>query len=226
MDHLRSRKMTRIHKEGHSFLFFLFLCLLGINLLLYVFNFSQIILCISVAISAINFIFFLQFFRHPFINKNINKNKIISPANGKVVFIGETYEDEFFNDKKIMVSIFMSPFDVHLNRYPISGKIKYYKYHKGKYLVAWHPKSSSLNERTTTVIENKNTSILVRQIAGFVARRIVNYSKLGINVNQSSQLGFIKFGSRADIFLPLNSKVNIKLNQKTVGGETEIAQLN
>ena len=218
--------MARIHKEGHSFLFFLFLCLLGINLLLYVFNFSQIILCVSVSISALNFIFFLQFFRNPLINKNTEKNKIISPANGKVVFIGESHEYEFFNEKKIMVSIFMSPFDVHLNRYPISGKIKYYKYHKGKYLVAWHPKSSLLNERTTTVIENKNISILVRQIAGFVARRIVNYSKLGDSVNQADQLGFIKFGSRADIFLPINTKVNVKLNQKTVGGVTEIAELN
>ena len=125
-----------------------------------------------------------------------------------------------------MISIFMSPFDVHINRYPTSGKIKYYKYHKGKYLVAWHPKSSLLNERTTTVIENENTSILVRQIAGFVARRIVNYSKFGDSVNQADQLGFIKFGSRADIFLPINTKVNVKLNQKTVGGVTEIAELN
>ena len=218
--------MVRIHKEGYSFLFFLFLCLVGINVLFYLFKIPQIITIGVFAFSILTFIFFLQFFRNPHINKNIDKNKIISPANGKVVFIGESHEDEFFNEKKIMISIFMSPFDVHINRYPTSGKIKYYKYHKGKYLVAWHPKSSLLNERTTTVIENENTSILVRQIAGFVARRIVNYSKFGDSVNQADQLGFIKFGSRADIFLPINTKVNVKLNQKTVGGVTEIAELN
>ena len=171
------------------------------------------------------FVFFLQFFRHPFIAKNYNDNKIISPANGKVVFVGEVYEDEFFKEKKLLVSIFMSPFDVHINRYPISGTVKYYKYHKGKYLVAWHPKSSSLNERTTTVIENTKTTILLRQIAGLVARRILNYSKVGSEVNQCDQLGFIKFGSRADIYLPVETKINIKINQKTIAGDTEIASL-
>ena len=119
----------------------------------------------------------------------------------------------------------MSPFDVHINRYPISGIVKYYKYHKGKYLVAWHPKSSTKNERTTTVIANKKILVLVRQIAGLVARRIINYSKVGSEVNQCDQLGFIKFGSRADIYLPLGTKVNIKINQKTIAGETEIASL-
>ena len=119
----------------------------------------------------------------------------------------------------------MSPLDVHINRNPISGVIKYYKYHKGKYLVAWHPKSSKLNERTTTVIENDKIEIMVRQIAGFVARRIVNYSKEGAKVKQCDQMGFIKFGSRADIFLPIGTKVSVKKNQKTVGGETEIANL-
>ena len=119
----------------------------------------------------------------------------------------------------------MSPFDVHINRYPISGTVKYYKYHKGKYLVAWHPKSSSLNERTTTVIENTKTTILLRQIAGLVARRILNYSKVGFEVNQCDQLGFIKFGSRADIYLPVETKINIKINQKTIAGDTEIASL-
>ena len=119
----------------------------------------------------------------------------------------------------------MSPFDVHINRYPISGKIKYYKYHKGKYLVAWHPKSSTKNERTTTVIDNNKTKILVRQIAGLVARRIINYSTVGSKVNQSDQMGFIKFGSRADIFLPLNFKSTIKLNEKTIAGETVLGNL-
>ena len=152
-------------------------------------------------------------------------NKIISPANGKVVNIEEAYEDEYFGEKKILISIFMSPFDVHINRNPISGTVKYYQYHKGKFLVAWHPKSSLLNERTTTVIENNKITLLVRQIAGMVARRIVNYTKLKDQVKQSEELGFIKFGSRADIYLPLNFNVTVKKGDKTVGGVTEIGHL-
>ena len=217
--------MVRIHKEGYSFLFVLGLLLLGGNTILYLSVYSGAFLYLVSFFSLFVFVFFLQFFRHPFIAKNYNDNKIISPDNGKVVFVGEVYEDEFFKEKKLLVSIFMSPFDVHINRYPISGTVKYYKYHKGKYLVAWHPKSSSLNERTTTVIENKKNTILVRQIAGLVARRIINYSKVGSEVNQCDQLGFIKFGSRADIFLPLDSKLVIKTNQNTIAGQTEIAVL-
>ena len=217
--------MVRIHKEGYSFLFVLGLLLLGGNTILYLSIYSGAFLYLVSFFSLFVFVFFLQFFRNPFIAKNYNDNKIISPANGKVVFVGEVYEDEFFKEKKLLVSIFMSPFDVHINRYPISGIVKYYKYHKGKYLVAWHPKSSTKNERTTTVIANKKISVLVRQIAGLVARRIINYSKVGSEVNQCDQLGFIKFGSRADIYLPLGTKVNIKINQKTIAGETEIASL-
>ena len=217
--------MVRIHKEGYSFLFVLGLLLLGGNTIFYLSVYSGTFLYLVSFFSLFVFIFFLQFFRHPFIAKNYNDNKIISPANGKVVFVGEVYEDEFFKEKKLLVSIFMSPFDVHINRYPISGTVKYYKYHKGKYLVAWHPKSSSLNERTTTVIENKKIIILVRQIAGLVARRIINYSKVDSEVNQCDQLGFIKFGSRADIYLPIETKINIKINQKTIAGDTEIASL-
>tara|TARA_Y100000741_G_C18164613_1_gene522648 strand:- start:265 stop:840 length:576 start_codon:yes stop_codon:yes gene_type:complete len=186
---------------------------------------SQWIKITIILVIVLEFLFFLQFFRSPVINKNTGENKIISPANGKVVHIGEVYEDEYFKEKKLMISIFMSPMDVHINRNPISGLIKYYKYHKGKYLVAWHPKSSKLNERTTTVIENDKIEIMVRQIAGFVARRIINYSKEGANVKQCDQMGFIKFGSRADIFLPIGTKVSIKENQKTISGETEIANL-
>ena len=217
--------MVRIHKEGYSFLFVLGLLLLGGNTILYLSIYSGAFLYLVSFFSLFVFVFFLQFFRHPFIAKNYNDNKIISPANGKVVFVGEVYEDEFFKEKKLLVSIFMSPFDVHINRYPISGTVKYYKYHKGKYLVAWHPKSSSLNERTTTVIENKKITLLVRQIAGLVARRIINYSKVDCEINQCDQLGFIKFGSRADIYLPIETKINIKINQKTIAGETEIASL-
>ncbi|MAK07743.1 MAG: phosphatidylserine decarboxylase family protein [Marinoscillum sp.] len=217
--------MVRIHKEGYKFLSVLFILGFTVNLIVLMLDISQWIKIIIIFLIFIEFLFFLQFFRSPIINKNTGQNKIISPANGEVVHIGEVYEDEYFNDKKIMISIFMSPLDVHINRNPISGVIKYYKYHKGKYLVAWHPKSSKLNERTTTVIENDKIEIMVRQIAGFVARRIVNYSKEGAKVKQCDQMGFIKFGSRADIFLPIGTKVSVKKNQKTVGGETEIANL-
>ena len=217
--------MVRIHKEGYSFLFVLGLLLLGGNTILYLSIYSGAFLYLVSFFSLFVFVFFLQFFRHPFIAKNYNDNKIISPANGKVVFVGEVYEDEFFKEKKLLVSIFMSPFDVHINRYPISGIVKYYKYHKGKYLVAWHPKSSTKNERTTTVIANKKISVLVRQIAGLVARRIINYSKVGSEVNQCDQLGFIKFGSRADIFLPLDFKPEVKLKQKTTAGVTVLGKL-
>ena len=215
--------MVRIHKEGKYFLVVLFVVLLIINTTILISGKLNYIYSVSVSIPL--FAFFLQFFRDPYINKSIDNNKIISPANGKVVYIGESYEGEYFKEKKLQISIFMSPFDVHINRYPISGKIKYYKYHKGKYLVAWHPKSSTKNERTTTVIDNNKIKILVRQIAGLVARRIINYSTVGAKVNQSDQMGFIKFGSRADIFLPLSFKPIVKLDQKTIAGETILGNL-
>ena len=218
------KKMMRIHKEGRFFLGILFISLIVINLFIHYFFLS--IFFISSLLSFSVFLFFLQFFRNPKIDKRERENSIISPANGKVVFIGESYEGEYFKEKKLQISIFMSPFDVHVNRYPTSGKIKYYQYHKGKYLVAWHPKSSTKNERTTTVIENKKITVLVRQIAGLVARRIINYSKLNSNIKQSDQLGFIKFGSRADIFLPLDFKPKIKVDQKTIAGVTELGIIN
>ncbi len=217
--------MVRIHKEGYKFLSVLFILGFTVNLIVLMLDISQWIKITIILVIVLEFLFFLQFFRSPVINKNTGENKIISPANGKVVHIGEVYEDEYFKEKKLMISIFMSPLDVHINRNPISGLIKYYKYHNGKYLVAWHPKSSKLNERTTTVIKNDKIEIMVRQIAGFVARRIINYSKEGANVKQCDQMGFIKFGSRADIFLPIGTKVSIKENQKTISGETEIANL-
>lgn len=217
--------MVRIHKEGYKFLSVLFILGFTVNLIVLMLDISQWIKITIILVIVLEFLFFLQFFRSPVINKNTGENKIISPANGKVVHIGEVYEDEYFKEKKLMISIFMSPLDVHINRNPISGLIKYYKYHKGKYLVAWHPKSSKLNERTTTVIENDKIEIMVRQIAGFVARRIINYSKEGAYVKQCDQMGFIKFGSRADVFLPIGTKVSIKENQKTISGETEIANL-
>ncbi len=223
---LPSKKMVRIHKEGHSFLLVLFILFLGINITFQLSEITGFYLNIILFSSVLIFLFFLQFFRNPLLPFKVDENKIISPANGKVVNIGEAYEDEYFREKKTIVSIFMSPFDVHINRNPISGIVRYYKYHKGKYLVAWHPKSSILNERTTTVIENKKITILVRQIAGFVARRIINNTKVNNQVIQSDELGFIKFGSRADIYLPLECKIKIKKGDKTIAGITEICSLN
>ncbi len=166
----------------------------------------------------------LQFFRNPKRDVIINDNHIIAPVDGKVVVIEEVYESEYFKDKRLQVSIFMSPINVHVTRYPVSGKINFSKYHPGKYLVAWHPKASTENERTTVVIENKIFGeILYRQIAGALARRIINYAEEGMQVVQGTDAGFIKFGSRVDLFLPLGTKINVKLNDKAVGGKTIIA---
>lgn len=172
------------------------------------------------------YILILQFFRNPKRFTHLNDFHITSPVDGKVVVIEEVHESEYFNDKRIQVSIFMSPLNVHVTRYPVSGKILYSKYHPGKYLVAWHPKSSEENERTTIVVENAAFGlVLYRQIAGALARRIVNYAKKDQNVIQGADAGFIKFGSRVDLFLPLGSALNIELNQKVRGGETVIAKL-
>src|SRR6187551_1860557 len=169
-------------------------------------------------------IIILQFFRNPKRTVEINENHIIAPVDGKVVVIEEVYESEYFKDKRIQVSIFMSPINVHVTRYAISGLVKYSKYHPGKYLVAWHPKASEENERTTVVVENPVFGeILYRQIAGALARRIVNYAKEGMQVVQGTDAGFIKFGSRVDLYLPLGTQVNVKLNEKAVGGKPIIA---
>jgi phosphatidylserine decarboxylase len=175
----------------------------------------------------VGFILVLQFFRDPKRNTLINDRQIIAPADGKVVVIEEVVEKEYFKDKRRQISIFMSPLNVHVTRYPVSGIVKYSKYHPGKYLVAWHPKSSEENERTTIVVENKSCGeILYRQIAGAVARRIVNYAKTNKQVIQGEDAGFIKFGSRIDIFVPLDMKIEVNLNQKTRGGETILASNN
>ena len=166
----------------------------------------------------------LQFFRNPKITVNENENHILSAVDGKVVIIKEVFEPEFFKEKKLQVSIFMSPLNVHVTRYPTSGDIIFSKYHPGAYLVAWHPKSSTKNERTTIVLQNKVFGkILYRQIAGALARRIVNYAKVGDLAEQGKDAGFIKFGSRVDLFLPIGTKLNVKLNQKVKGGITVIA---
>jgi phosphatidylserine decarboxylase len=169
-------------------------------------------------------ILILQFFRNPKRVVEINDNHIIAPVDGKVVVIEEVFESEYFKDKRLQVSIFMSPINVHVTRYPVNGKVKFSKYHPGKFLVAWHPKASEENERTTVVIDNRIFGeILYRQIAGALARRIVNYAQEGMQVVQGTDAGFIKFGSRVDLFLPIGTKINVTLNQKTVGGKTIIA---
>jgi phosphatidylserine decarboxylase len=169
-------------------------------------------------------IIILQFFRNPKRTVEINENHIIAPVDGKVVVIEEVFEGEYFKDKRIQVSIFMSPINVHVTRYAISGLVKFSKYHPGKFLVAWHPKASEENERTTIVVENRTFgAILYRQIAGALAKRIVNYAQEGMQVVQGTDAGFIKFGSRVDIFLPLGTPINVELNQKAIGGKTIIA---
>ena len=169
-------------------------------------------------------IIILQFFRNPKRTVVQNENQILSPVDGKVVVIEEVFESEYFKEKRIQVSIFMSPINVHVTRYALSGIVKFSKYHPGKFLVAWHPKASEENERTTIVVENKTFgAILYRQIAGALARRIVNYAEEGMQVIQGEDAGFIKFGSRVDVFLPLGTPINVVLNQKAIGGKTIIA---
>ena len=166
----------------------------------------------------------LQFFRNPVRTVKINDNHIIAPVDGKVVVIEEVFEGEYFKDKRLQVSIFMSPINVHVTRYALNGEVKFSKYHPGKFLVAWHPKASEENERTTVVIKNRVFGeVLYRQIAGALARRIVNYAEEGMHVTQGTDAGFIKFGSRVDLFLPLGTKINVKLKDKAIGGKTIIA---
>jgi phosphatidylserine decarboxylase len=176
--------------------------------------------------SIIVLVLVLQFFRNPKRETLVNENHIISPVDGKVVVIEEVFEKEYFKDKRLQVSIFMSPINVHVTRYAISGKVVFSKYHPGKYLVAWHPKSSELNERTTVVLENSTVGkILYRQIAGAVARRIVNYAKIGDKAIQGADAGFIKFGSRVDLFLPVGTKINVAIEQVIKGGVDKIATI-
>ena len=212
------------HKEGHNIiLIFLFVVISDILLLEYIFN-DGLIKTLLQTISILILILILQFFRNPSRKTILNDNHVISPVDGKVVNIEKVFEKEYFKDERIIISIFMSPFNVHVTRYPISGKINFSKYHPGDYLVAWHPKSSEKNERTTIVVENQVFGeVLYRQIAGALARRIVNYAKVGDIAIQGNDAGFIKFGSRVDVYLPLDSEVKVKLNQHLKGGEDIIA---
>ena len=216
-----------IHKEGRTLLFVLLIALFIINWAIGIyFPQAQAVQTIALVVSLLFYLIILQFFRLPIFKVEKNEKQVIAPADGKVVVIEETEETEYFKSKRIQVSIFMSPVNVHVNRMPVSGAISFFKYHPGKYLVAWHPKSSTENERTTVVAKMKNgTEILFRQIAGALARRIKCYVKEGQLLEQGDEFGFIKFGSRVDIFLPLNAKVNVKIGDKTTGGKTIVAEL-
>ena len=215
----------KFHKEGIPSLLITILVVVIINFLTHFFApCNPVVLWIGYLLSAFLLITILQFFRHPNRTLVINDDHIIAPADGKVVVIEEVTETEYFKDRRLQVSIFMSPVNVHVNRYPISGIVKFSKYHPGLFLVAWHPKSSTDNERTTIVVEHANgQSVLFRQIAGALARRIVNYAKEGDVAKQGDEFGFIKFGSRVDLLLPLSVKVQVKLEQKVKGRQTVIA---
>ncbi len=210
------------HKEGHKIILLTFITVVILTLLLDYFSiqhktYIQLFLIIQLIIV-------LQFFRNPKRITNFGDKNIVSPVDGKVVVIEEVFEPEYFKEKRIQVSIFMSPINVHVTRYPIGGQVTYSKYHPGKYLVAWHPKSSTENERTSIVVKNENCGeILYRQIAGALAKRIINYANEFSYVNQGDDAGFIKFGSRVDLFLPLDTKINVSLNQKVKGAEDIIA---
>lgn len=215
-----------IHREGKSIIIITLVVVLAINsLFAYFFPENEILREIVVALTAIFLLLIVQFFRVPVRTTRLNEDLIIAPADGKVVVIEEVIETEYFNDKRRQVSIFMSPLNVHINFNPISGLVKYFKYHPGKYLVAWHPKSSTENERTTYVVETDNGQpVLFRQIAGALAKRICWYAEEGERVVQGNEFGFIKFGSRIDIFLPLDAEICVEIGDKPVGGETVIAR--
>lgn len=222
---MRINKYYNIHKEGYKIIIATVFILLVLNV---VANYIDSVSSFRVFLGIVSIVFFgfvVAFFRIPFRIFNLHNDQIIAPADGKVVVIEEVEEPEYFKDKRIQVSIFMSPTNVHVNRNPIGGDVKYTKYHPGKYLVAWHPKSSTKNERYTVVLGNEKMDVLVRQIAGKLARRIVNYLEEGENVEQCEEFGFIKFGSRVDLFLPLNTKINIDLKDKVKGGVTVIGTI-
>jgi len=216
-----------IHKEGYRSIALSALVFGAINIIFFFF-FSATMPVISWFVFAITFIlllFIISFFRSPKRNFTVAHHQVICPADGKVVVIEETFDTEYFNDKRLQVSIFMSPANVHINRIPMSGKVEYSKYHKGKYLVAWSPKSSTENERHSVVIKSDSAEILVKQIAGALAKRIVNYLTVGEKVQQGNEMGFIKFGSRVDVLLPVGTELNVKLNQLVKGGMTVLATI-
>ena len=212
------------HKEGFKIIIISFIITSSLAIAIEFFLINQLLKLSIQIILIISLILILQFFRNPKRELIPDKNKIIYPVDGKIVIVESVYEDEYFKDKRKQVSIFMSPLNVHVTRYPASGIITYNKYHPGKYLVAWHPKSSKKNERTTVVINTeKYGEIMYRQIAGAVARRIINYSNLGNEVVQGKDAGFIKFGSRVDIFLPLSAKIKVNIGDVVKGAKSIIS---
>jgi phosphatidylserine decarboxylase len=220
-------RMT-IHKEGYRMLTLLALMVISVLIgVCYLFpNLAWLHMSVGIG-GGIIFLIVLQFFRSPKRKLVISSRSIVCPADGKVVAIEEVEEPEYFNgEKRLQISVFMSPLNVHLNRYPISGNVVYSKYHPGKFLVAWHPKSSTENERNTVVIDTEfGVTVLIRQIAGFLARRIVWYCHEGDAVKQGDELGFIKFGSRVDLFLPLEAKVKVEIDEKVKGGISVLAEI-
>lgn len=215
------------HKEGHKIIIITFIIVIaGFILADNFINISWLKIIIMIALGVFLFLI-LQFFRNPKRLSSLNDRQVLSPVDGKVVVIEEVYEKEYFKEKRLQISVFMSPINVHVTRYPVGGNVIFSKYHPGKYLVAWHPKASEENERTTVVVENEiYGKVLHRQIAGALAKRIVNYAKLNDKAVQGGESGFIKFGSRVDLFLPLDTQVKVKLNQKVIGGVSIIAEMN
>ncbi|MEX0635129.1 MAG: phosphatidylserine decarboxylase family protein [Ferruginibacter sp.] len=216
-----------IHREGYKSIAVATMLFCMLNVLMFWFLGNSLLwLCIAFLVLSVGLVLFIvSFFRIPNRTFTFNEGKIVAPADGKVVVIEETQEVEYFKDKRIQVSVFMSPANVHVNRNPLSGEVVYNQYHKGKYLVAWNPKSSTENERHSSVIRKGNTEVLVKQIAGALAKRICNYLEVGQKVEQNAEFGFIKFGSRVDLLLPLGTKINVQLNEVVKGGVTVIATL-
>jgi len=216
----------RIHKEGYKIILITLVFIVAFDLLVsYIIPSLNWFLWVLYSFSLFLYVLIVRFFRSPEISIEINEQCVLCPADGKVVAIEDVTENEFFNEKRKQISIFMSINNVHINRYPISGTVKYRKYHPGEFWFAWRPKSSSENERTSVVVENEeHKSIMIRQIAGGVARRIVCYAQEGDNVRQGGELGFIKFGSRVDLFLPLDVSIEVELNQAVKGGKTILAR--
>ena len=212
------------HKEGSKIIFITLLLVVGV---IFATDFIAIgwLKTVLILVSIVFLILVLQFFRNPKREIDNSDNHVLAPVDGKVVVIEEVYEPEYFKDKRLMVSIFMSPINVHVTRYALNGVVKYSKYHPGKYLVAWHPKASEENERTTVVINNRvYGEVMYRQIAGALARRIVNYAEEGMRVVQGKDAGFIKFGSRVDMYFPLGTPIDVVLGQKAIGGKTVITK--
>ena len=216
-----------IHKEGRALLFGLLLLLFAANALLaYFFPEKVLIQQIAIGVSIVVYVLVLQFFRSPQVEVQKNDNHVLAPADGRIVTIEETEESEYLGGRRKQVSIFMSPVNVHVNRSPVAGVVSFYRYHPGKYLVAWHPKSSTENERTTLVVKMANgVEILFRQIAGAVARRIKCYTKEGQPLAQGQEFGFIKFGSRVDVFIPSDARITVSVGDKTTAGKTILAEL-